>query len=99
MIDYEELYDEYEEKPRHRKQTLSKKEKVKKADHKHNYADCILSYVAEDYYGKQRNLTSRAKYCTICGKLECNWFKIIEPPKNSQLPVFDVSMWDKAVSL
>lgn len=98
MIDYEDMYDEYEEKPKHRKIALSKKEKVKKADHKHQYADCFVSYVAEDFYGKQKNLFSKAKYCTICGKLDCNWMKTVQTV-NADLPLFDVTMWDKAVRL
>jgi len=97
MYDYE-FEDEYEEKPRHRKMAKAKKDKVKKADHKHEYKQCVVSYVAEDIYGKKHNLFSKAQYCTVCGKLDCNWMKTIDAPYGS-LPVFETEMWGKAVKL
>lgn len=97
MTIYEE---DYEERPRHRKLAPAKKPKNKKADHKHIYKDCAVTYVGEDIYGKRFTLYSLAKYCEICGKLECNWFKHIDRDQiNKSLRVFDVEMYDKKVQL
>lgn len=99
----DDYYDDYEEeRPRHRKAVISKKEKSKKADHKHQYAKCLVAYVAEDMFGKRSNRISAAKYCTICGKLDCNWNKSIPAETadfNGSIPVIEVEMWDKAVNL
>ena len=99
LMDEDEIYEEYGQRSRHRKAALPKRVKPKKADHKHVYEDCYVSYVAEDYYGKTRNLFAKAKYCTVCGKLDCNWYKTINQPTDDSLPMFDVEMWGKEVKL
>lgn len=98
MLKYKdyEIEDEY---PRHRKSPIIKKNKVKKADHKHVYQDCIASFLAEDSYGMLRHLYSKAQYCTICGKLDCNWMKTTILGNGNTLPVFEVEMYDKIINL
>lgn len=93
-------YEEYEERPRHRKTILSKKTKKKKADHKHMYSECIVRYEAEDELGKRFILYSPAKYCTICGNLECGWQNLLTLNKTYQnLKVFNTEMFAKKVDL
>ena len=95
--------DEYgDERPKHRKMAASKKEKPKKADHKHQYKTCAVTYIAEDMYGRRQSLVSMGEYCTVCGKLDCNWMKGVPLEKahiSSDIPMFDAEMWDKAVRL
>ena len=99
MYDYE-FEDEYEEKPRHKKAAPTKKPKTKKADHKHQYRDCNVVYTAEDNFGKYYTLYSPARYCTICGNLECGWANLKNRNSiNDKLPMFDVEMWGKKVKL
>lgn len=98
MRDYEEMYYEEEERPRHRKITKAKKEKHKKADHKHVYSKCAVSYTGEDMYGKHHHVFSKGQYCVICGKLDSDWYPL-EKINSNGLPVFEVSMWDKEVKL
>lgn len=99
-----DFYDQYQEekRPRHRKMSVSKKTKHKKADHKHQYANCGIKYAARDGYGKTYHLLSMGQYCTLCGKLECNWMKGIDVNKahlSPDIPVFEANMWDKTIQL
>ena len=92
--------DEYEEQPRHRKVAAAKKSRKKKADHKHQYSDCNVVYAAKDGFGKFYTLYSPAKYCTVCGNLECGWAHIKSRNGiNNELPLYDVEMWAKKVEL
>ena len=94
-------YDEYEEeRPKHRKVATSGKTKKKKADHKHNYKECTLKYIGEDENRKLHTLYSPAKYCTVCGKLECRLMNYTNTTMvNMAVPVLETEMWANKVAL
>ena len=93
MLDFD--YEEYEEQPRYRKSPKAKKEKHKKADHKHLYEKCVLSVKNPD-----RTYTHfKAKYCTVCGKVDCSWFDTVPEYKTAQYKSFVAQMWTKQVNL
>ena len=57
-----------QEIPKYMKQKESDISKAsKKSKHKHEYAECLIQYKIDKYYG--RIDTCLASYCTICGKI------------------------------
>ena len=67
--DCEALGMEFEEIPKHRKNTGSNISKIsKRSKHKHNYEECLLRYET-NYFGKNNIHTSLSSYCSICGKI------------------------------
>ena len=57
-----------QEIPKYMKQKESDISKAsKKSKHKHEYAECLIQYKIDKYYGTI--VTCLASYCTICGKI------------------------------
>lgn len=98
MSVYDDYEDDFEEYPHHRKVAKKRKPPHKKSKHKHDYQPCIVGYDGAGYHSRGR-VFSKGKYCTLCGKLDVNWFQTTIPLEGSRLPYFDVNMWDKQVEL
>ena len=97
----------YNEIPKYRKKKPSKSKSSRKANHKHQYEDCLLV--------DEENRPHKAQYCTICGKINnVNVFETMREDggfyrmltcdevfqKYKGLKQFKVKdMWDKYVSI
>ena len=89
---YDETYFGYEDMPYKK---FSKKSKPKKSNHKHEYADCLITQ--KDTGNSYRNFLSkqywRAKYCIHCGHIYnvfFYWNNDITEEEINTLPKFKV---------
>jgi hypothetical protein len=55
-----------DEVAKYKKKKNNSSRSEKKADHRHEYEDCIVSYT---YDWADRHYTCRERYCVICGKI------------------------------
>lgn len=80
---------------KHRKKKNNSSRSEKKADHKHEYKDCIVTY---KHYWSDKYFAHTSQYCIVCGKLNghrsfigSDWlsgFKEEVVSKRPDLPVF-----------
>lgn len=109
------LYDETDynyEETKHYKQMKPMKKNTKKADHKHEYKECLLQYYS-DIPGEKGIQTTLDSYCTICGKignviikndsvkklLETNSMDELYKKYHDKMPVFFINEWTGYVDL
>lgn len=74
IMRYDSNLDDYGyevEKPRGKKNQLSKRQKTKKSNHKHQYEPVVFEYEYDNWSNKK--FYQAGKRCTVCGKLSCGF--------------------------
>lgn len=86
-------YAELPDEPRYKKK--KKKKVIKKANHKHQYAECIFD---PDMPLGNKRWYYAGRYCTICGRIE-NMSIGGNIELTDDKPIFKAGLFDKYVTL